>query len=335
LNTFKPGSRLPSDDVRHVAVIGLGLIGGSLAHALARANVNVVAHDTDPATRERAAEVPGLSVAGDVAGAAAGADLVVVAVPLPAVADVLAGLDGYRGLLTDVVSVKAEMRALVSAGPATGTYVGAHPMAGSDRSGFDAADPDLLVGCPWVLCLEEDTALPAWCAVARLLTGALGARVVPATAAEHDAAVARISHLPHVLAAALAEAAGSGDASALARTLAAGSFRDGTRVAGTRPDLVAAMCGGNAAALVPALEEAIAHLSEAKDLLTGPDPIPALTGWLRAGYEVRARWPAAAGEPYEVPIEPDALLALGRRGGWVTAVSPTDDTATAVEPDPR
>lgn len=315
--------------MRHVTVIGLGLIGGSLARSLAARGV--VAYDADGETASRAADVPGLSVAASVAEAASGADVVVVAVPLPAVGDVLDQLGGYEGLLTDVVSVKAEMRELVAARCPAVTYVGAHPMAGSDRSGFAASDAGLLEGCPWVLCLEPDTSIAGWLDVARLLVEALHARIVPATAVEHDAAVARISHLPHLLAAALAELAG-GDASALARALAAGSFRDGTRVAGTRPDLVAAMCGGNAPALATALDEALVRLTVARSLLDGPDPITALTEWLTPGYQVRAAWPAAAGLERTLPLEREALLRLGRRGGWVTAIDPSGDAVTVVEP---
>jgi len=121
-----------------------------------------------------------------------------------------------------------------------------HPMAGKESSGFLAGGPQLFDGCAWVLCLEPgDTDLTDWLTLAGLCTS-LGARVVPVTAAEHDRAVAQISHVPHLLAAALS---GVLAGNPLAGTLAAGSFRDGTRVAGSRPELIAAMCGGNAAAV--------------------------------------------------------------------------------------
>jgi prephenate dehydrogenase len=170
-----------------------------------------------------------------------------------------------------------------------------------------------------VLCLEDETAL---------VTG-LGARVVPATAAEHDKAVARISHVPHLVAAALAAAAG---ASPLALALGAGSFRDGTRVAATRPALTAAMCGGNADALRTELDALLGRLTVARQLLDDPDPVAVMTGWLEPGHAVRARWPAEADAPEQLPARVDALIDLGHAGGWITAVSPDGTTVTAVRP---
>ncbi|WP_279582375.1 prephenate dehydrogenase/arogenate dehydrogenase family protein [Fodinicola feengrottensis] len=97
-------------------------------------------------------------------------------------------------------------------------YVGGHPMSGTEKSGFAAADPALFTGRVWVLCLDERTSVADWLRLADLYTSA-GARVVPATAAEHDSAVAAISHLPHVVASAVA--AGAAD-EPLALALAAG-----------------------------------------------------------------------------------------------------------------
>jgi prephenate dehydrogenase len=292
---------------RRVAVLGLGLIGGSLLRRFGAQRA--VGYDADAATREAASEA-GLAIAGTVAEATEDADVVVLAVPLPALGAVLAELRGFAGLVTDVTSVKARPRALA----AGLRWVGGHPMAGREQSGFAAADPALFDGCAWVLCLEPETPLDDWLAVAALVTG-LGARVVPATADEHDAAVARISHAPHVVAAALAESAGAGREGALALALGAGSFRDGTRVAATRPALTAAMCAGNADALRAELDVLIGRLAQARDLLDDPD---ALTDWLGAGHAVRAKWPAEPGP--EEKISADQLLELGRAGGWVTAV---------------
>ena len=254
-----------------VAVIGLGLIGGSVLRTLAAGGHRVVGFDADPATRAtartaaaRAATGARWQVAGTVGDAVAGTRLTVVAVPLPALPPVLAALRGYDGLVTDVTSVKTPVR-----DAARGLrFVGGHPMAGKETSGFAAADPRLFDGCAWVLCLEDDTDLGDWLELAALVTG-LGARVVPATAAEHDRAVAAASHAPHLLAAALTTAVA---ADPLAAALAAGSFRDGTRVAGTRPELIAAMCGGNAAAVGPALDAIRATLD---DLRAALDAVPA------------------------------------------------------------
>ena len=324
-----------------IAVIGLGLIGGSVLRALAAAGHRVLGYDADPATRAtartaaaRAPQAARWQVTGSIRDAVAAARVVVVAVPLPSVARVLDEIvtAGFTGLVTDVTSVKTPVRALVEerlgGHQRLAGYVGGHPMAGKETSGFAASDAGLFDGCAWVLCLEPgSTSLADWLDLAELFAG-LGARVVPATADEHDRAVATISHVPHLLATALAAAA----ADPLAGVLAAGSFRDGTRVAATRPDLVAAMCGGNAAAVGPALDSVIEALQQARRALDAPDPIATLRPWLVPGHEMRANWPPTLGEPLDIPARPDVLLRLGRAGGWVRAVAPDRTTVTAVKP---
>jgi prephenate dehydrogenase len=372
-----------------IAVIGLGLIGGSLLRALAASGHRALGYDSDPATRATArtaaARAPASArwqVMGTVRDAVAGAELVAIAVPLPAVPDVLDELveTGYSGLVTDVTSVKGPVRDLVAQrlhrrDSRLAGFVGGHPMAGRETSGFAAADAGLFAGCAWVLCLdpadESVTTLSDWLDVATLVTG-LGARVVPATAAEHDRAVALVSHVPHLLASALAATA-AGDPLALA--LGAGSFRDGTRVAASPPALTAAMCGGNASAVLPALDAVMAALTEARIALTAGtapttgtgaadprpaptagaaltagitaiaqdagagaldaaarDPIAALRPWLAAGYAARTGWPPAPGKTLDLPARQDALLRLGRAGGWITAVAGDRRTVTATRP---
>lgn len=330
-----------------IAVVGLGLIGGSLLRWLAGAGHSVYGYDTDPATRATARTAAAQAPAGhrwQVPGSLAdtvhrrgghAADLVAVAVPLPAVAgvfDELAGV-GYTGLVTDVTSVKAAVRDLAASrlhqgGRALAGFVGGHPMAGREASGFGAADPALFQDCAWALCLEPGTSLADWLTLAELLTG-LGVRVVPTTADEHDRAVAAVSHVPHLLAAALAARMA---ADPLAATLAAGSFRDGTRVAGGAPRMMAAMCGGNAGPVATALDAMIGDLAAARAALDQPDPIAALEPWLAAGCAARAAWPPRAGETAQLPARPDVLLRLGRVGGWLTAVSPDRTLVTAVRP---
>lgn len=313
-----------------------------MLRALAAAGHQVFGYDADPATRAtartaaaQAAKDARWQITATVRDAANAASLVVMAVPLPAVPGVLDELvdAGYTGLLTDVTSVKGPVRDLVtthlsrSATPLAG-YVGGHPMAGRERSGFAAADPHLFTQCAWVLCLEETTNLSDWLELAALITS-LGARVVPTTADEHDRAVARISHLPHLLAVALAATIIDNP---LAGTLAAGSFRDGTRVAGSRPELIAAMCGGNAAALRPVLDDVLDSLDAAGTLLESKDPVKALIPWLRPGHEAREHWPALAGDSIDLPARADVLGRLGKVGGWIIDVAPDRRTVTAVRP---
>jgi prephenate dehydrogenase len=325
-----------------VAVIGLGLIGGSLLRALALQGHNVRGYDADPATRATArtaaAQAPThgrWQVTANLADAVRDTALTVVAVPLPGVGPVfddLASL-GYVGVVTDVTSVKGPVRDLAADRLRTGgqrlaTYIGGHPMAGRETSGFPAADPKLFENCAWVLCPPDGSGLGDWAMVADLVTR-LGARVVPATPDEHDAAVATISHVPHLLASALAELAASDP---LATTLAAGSFRDGTRVAASRPELTAAMCGGNASAVLASLDAVIADLTAARAVLDGADPIGGLVPWLAPGQSARVAWPPRAGDEARLPLSADVLLRLGRVGGWITAVAPDHRTVTAVRP---
>ncbi|HEX5495141.1 MAG TPA: prephenate dehydrogenase/arogenate dehydrogenase family protein [Mycobacteriales bacterium] len=333
-----PGTAAGSVEFRRVAVIGLGLIGGSLLRRLAGprppdtgavgpdgAVCETVGYDRDPGTRD-AASAAGHTVAptlADAVGGQGGADLVVVATPLRALPGVLADLAvALRpdAVLTDVASVKVAARDAVRAANLLGTYVGGHPMAGTERSGFDASDPGLFDGAAWVLCLDGGTDLVGWLALARLVT-AIGCRVVPAGAAEHDAAAARISGLPHVLAAVLAATAGT---TGLAPALAAGSYRDGTRVAGTRPDLAAALCDGNRIAVADTLDEALDRLTAARDTLRAGGSVLPLCS---EGYAARRRWEPGGvrGEWFELdagdPDLRDRLRALGAGGGHVRSVS--------------
>lgn len=317
---------MPAFAVNRIAVLGLGLIGGSLLQRLAGV-ADVVGYDNDPDTRAAASSVPGAVISDTVADAVRGADLVVLAVPLTAADAVLAQMSHYDGLLTDVTSVKAPARELARRHCPDASWVGGHPMAGTEHSGFAAAFAALFDGAAWVLCLDEDTQLDAWLTIADLLTG-LGARVVPSTSEDHDRAVARISHLPHLAAAGLAEGAADGALGPLALSLAASSFRDGTRVAATRVELMAAMCGNNASALGEELDKLIARLIEAREILLSSSPEAGLAEWFIPGHEVRAAWPTTAGPLRTVPAERQALLEIGRNGGWITAVQGNAVSAT-------
>jgi prephenate dehydrogenase len=277
-----------------VGVVGLGQLGGSLAAALAAADRPVAGWDVDPAARDAAA-ARGVAITQQFSG------VVVLAVPLPAMAHALDDLTvDPDATITDLGSVKQPV--LASVGTAYGRrFVGGHPMCGTERSGHEAVDPALFTGARWAVCLDEGTELPRWLRVAEIAL-AVGADVVPVTSAEHDAAVAAVSHVPHLLAAALAAAAG--EAGPLALALAAGSFRDGTRVIASDPGFVTAMVEGNVGPVAAALDRVRRELAR---------PWPEL---IAAGHAVRTA--AAERRPVRVPLERAALLALGRAGGVVT-----------------
>jgi len=285
---------VPAMPAPPVGVIGLGQLGGSLAAALAATGRQVSGWDVDPGAREAAA-ARGVRITREFAG------IVVLAVPLPDLDSALHPLTvDPDATITDVGSVKRPVLETLGAGFG-GRFVGGHPMCGTERSGHPAVDPALFTGVRWAVCLEPDTELPRWLRVAEVAL-AVGAEVVPVTAVEHDDAVAAISHVPHLLAAALAAAAAH--AGPLALALAAGSFRDGTRVAASDPAFVTAMVEGNAVPTATALGRVEAQLRR---------PWPELVA---AGHEVAARHPGR--RTVRVPLDRTALLALGRAGGAVT-----------------
>ena len=276
-----------------VSVVGLGQLGGSLAAALVAAGRPVTGWDVDPAARDAAA-ARGVRIGRELEG------VVVLAVPLPALATALDALAvAPAATITDLGSVKAPVLADLGARYG-GRFVGGHPMCGTERSGHAATDPGLFTGARWAVCLEPDTELPRWLRVAEVALQ-VGAEVVPVTAAEHDDAVAAISHVPHLLAAALAAAAG--EAGPLALNLAAGSFAGGTRVIGSDPAFVTAMVEGNAGPTAAALDRVRAQLDR---------PWPELVA---AGHAVATRAPGR--RAVRVPVDRQALLALGRAGGGV------------------
>jgi prephenate dehydrogenase len=305
-----------------VCVLGAGLIGGSLLRALGPER-GFGWNRSAPGAEAAAAD--GFAVTTDLPGtlrrAAESDALVVVGVPLPALGPVLDAVAEHAPgvALTDVVSVKGPVLDAVRARGLAARFVGGHPMAGSAHSGWAATDPALFQGATWLVAADDDADPDTWTRVARL-AGDCGARVVAATSAEHDAAVARISHLPHVLAEALAVSGASGGA--LALSLAAGSFRDGTRVAGTAPDLVRAICEPNRDALLPVLEECLALITAARDTLRDDDELGPLVD---AGHLARSAYEASAGgAPETVSVVPgaagwlEAAREAGRRGAAVT-----------------
>lgn len=328
-----------------ITILGLGLMGGSLWRKLAAEGHQVTGYDVDRGTREEAKIVASTMsnrnadrVVDTVPAAVVGAEIVVICVPVPDVPEVLHAVHeaGYRGLLTDVTSVKGPIQDIIDRKYPATRWVGGHPMVGFERAGFFASTSRMYDDCPWVLCIDEDakpaTAMRDWLTMATLLTS-IGCRVVPVTAAEHDQAVARVSHVPHLVASALTQLAAATPLGHLSLTLGAGSFRDGTRVAAARPDRTAAFCGWNASALASELEQLIGRLTQARTILRGAaDPTAALHDWLWPGHVVRSTWPPEPGTETTFSALPARLLELGRSGGWVTKVD--GHQITGVQPLP-
>lgn len=248
--------------------------------------------------------------------------LIVLAVPMPALPIML---DHIRSTapdcaLTDVTSVKGAVLQAVRKHDLVERFVGGHPMAGTAHSGWAAGDAQLFVGAPWVLSVDDGVDPGVWATVMHLAL-ACGSFVVPARSDEHDAAAAAISHLPHLLAEALAATAGH---IPLAFALAAGSFRDGTRVAATAPDLVRAMCEANSEQLLGSLDQAIDLLTRARASLAGTGSVAEL---VESGHAARMRYdsfsrPQILTTTIGAPDWRDELAAAGRAGGVIRSALP-------------
>jgi len=255
--------------MERVTVVGTGLIGGSIGAALRRHGVEVVGVDTDPRRRGDALEREVVDRAtDDLAPAVDGADLVVVAVPVGAVAAaVTAALDLGASAVTDVGSVKGPVVATVEGervGPAA-RFVGGHPMAGSEQEGVAGADPDLFVGATWVLTPTGHTD-PGVYSLVRSFVALLGAEPVALTPDDHDALVAVVSHVPQLAATTLMDLAShrAVEHAALLR-LAAGGFRDMTRIAAGDPAIWPDICVANRDAIVEALDAYLRALGKVRD----------------------------------------------------------------------
>jgi prephenate dehydrogenase len=241
---------------------------------------------------------------------------------MPAVAGLLPRIKKLAGdcPLTDIISVKGAVLQQVYAADLLDRYVGGHPMTGTAHSGWSAGDTGLFIGQPWVVSVDEHVDAAIWSEVMRLALDC-GAIVVPAKSKEHDAAVAAISHLPHLLAEALAITASEVP---LAFALAAGSFRDGTRVAGTNPDLVRAMCEANAEELIPALDRAVTLLQRSRKSLADNGSVAELVD---NGHAARIRFDSFSRPEILTVILGadnwrDELAAAGRSGAVIRSALP-------------
>lgn len=255
-----------------VSIVGAGQVGTMLGLALRGEVDEVSLADRDPGVA-RSSLARG---AGDRAVAtdeAFDADVVVLAVPIPEIVRLLEERgDRIRpgALVLDTGSVKRTVvQAMRRAVPPAVHAVGGHPMAGTERPGPGGADPGLLRGATFVLCAIRDD--PEGIRLARGLVEASGARPVEMDAALHDAVVARASHLPHLVAAALSLVASATDQAA-ARRLAASGFAGATRLASSDPEMVAAVLTANADEVSRALREFRTALDRLGAALSDRDP---------------------------------------------------------------
>jgi prephenate dehydrogenase len=309
-----------------VCVLGLGLIGGSIMRAAAGAGRQVFGYNRSVggAHGARSEGFDATTELTETLTRAADTDaLIVLAVPMPGLPGMLAHIreSAPDCPLTDVTSVKRAVLDEVTAAGLQKRFVGGHPMTGTAHSGWTAGHGGLFNRAPWVVSVDEHVDPLVWSMVMTLALDC-GAVVVPAKSDEHDAAAAAISHLPHLLAEALAVTAAEVP---LAFALAAGSFRDATRVAGTAPELVRAMCEANAGQLVPAADRVIEWLNRARDSLACNGSVADLVD---AGHAARTRYesfPRSDIVTVFIGAENwrEQLAAAGRAGGVIRSALPS------------
>ncbi|CAH0169915.1 prephenate dehydrogenase [Microbacterium sp. Bi128] len=278
-----------------VRVVGSGLLGASIGHALTARGVDVVLADTSPSQLRLAIDYG--------AGRAERADdrpsLIVVAVPPDVVADVVQReLAAFPGaVVTDVASVKLDpLRTLRSRGVDLTHYIGSHPMAGRERGGAISARADIFVGRPWVVCRDGETSARDLSLVEGLALD-LGATLIEMTPEEHDESVALMSHVPQLVASLLAGRFVTAPDGSL--RLAGQGVRDTTRIAASAPELWVQILGANSAPVVEVLDQLAADLTDVAEALREPDAPGArrtVADTIRRGNEGVERLPGKHGQ---------------------------------------
>ncbi|HET9423689.1 MAG TPA: prephenate dehydrogenase [Nocardioides sp.] len=301
-----------------VEIVGTGLIGTSIGLACRRAGLEVLLTD---AAEDHVRTASGLG-AGRPKAPGDHPQLVVVAVPPDHLAEeITQALTGDDAVVTDVGSVKSGPLAAVAGLPGVERYVGGHPMAGSERSGPLAASAALFDGRPWAVT-PHATADPAAVALVEALAELCGAVPVRLSPAEHDQAVARTSHLPHLLAALAAGALADAPADHLA--LSGQGVRDVTRIAAGDPVLYGQIVAANAHAVGQLLTQLRDRLDGAILALDGGDR-SALEALLRLGVDGTRAIPGKHGGPVRptgevyvaVPDHPGELARLFADAGEI------------------
>ncbi|MEJ2747833.1 MAG: prephenate dehydrogenase [Anaerolineae bacterium] len=265
--------------VERVCIVGLGLMGGSLALALRPFLTHLTIVDTDPKTRKAAQDFADLAT-GDLAEGVKEAELVILATPVRTILRLLAQLPAARPdgcLVMDLGSTKAEICRAMEALPPTFQAIGGHPMCGKETAGFGAAAADLYRGQTFVLC-ENGRTTPKIIAIAQEIIATIGANPLLLPPQIHDNMVAATSHLPYLVSAALMQTAAAQNNEQLWQVSASG-FRDTTRLAGSDPQMLLDILLTNGTAVLTQIEAYQTQLDEIKHLLTKGDE-QELAKWL-------------------------------------------------------
>ncbi|WEV63541.1 prephenate dehydrogenase/arogenate dehydrogenase family protein [Bifidobacterium sp. ESL0732] len=276
--------------VKSVGIVGLGLIGGSLARLLVERGVEVVAwnHNEKPYAAARRDGITCLTTLEDLA--AAKPEVLFLCNPLKVMPEMLQRLapvlDRNTTTLSDVGSVKGMVRAQVEEAGLADCFVGAHPMAGTEFSGFAASDPAIYDDALWAITVDETTDYERFLKVAALITDPVSNRIIVLDDQTHDRAAAMISHAPHVVSTAFINELSANPDRNIAAALAAGSWRDMTRVALTDPERTRAMIEEDADNVEVLLRDLAGRLTTFADDLHAHDDA-ALTRFFEAGQAFR------------------------------------------------
>ncbi|OOZ39738.1 prephenate dehydrogenase [Solemya pervernicosa gill symbiont] len=261
-----------------LAIVGVGLIGGSLARAAKRAGIvsEVVGIGRDDASLQRGVELGVIDrFTTDIGSGVADADMVVIAVPLATISKLLPQLKASMpadAVLTDVGSAKAsvveDVRTVFGQIPAN--FVPGHPIAGTEKSGVEASFAELFDNRRVILTPLPESA-PEAIAKVRLLWEQAGAEVIEMGVEHHDEVLAATSHLPHVLAYALVDALARGEQGEEIFRYAAGGFRDFSRIASSHPVMWRDICLANRGAILKMLKHFTDDLNEIADSIEKGD----------------------------------------------------------------
>ncbi len=256
-------SAMSETSQRRAGVVGTGLIGGSVALALRRQGWHVTGTDRDPSRVDHALA----SGVVDATGIDPAAEITFVAVPVSAVPDGARAALEHGGVVSDVGSVKAAIASAID----HPRFVGGHPMAGSEAVGLDGARADLFEGAAWVLTPTGGTDQRAQ-ALVHSVVRSFGADVLTLSPDHHDRLVATVSHVPHLVAATLMGlAADRGESDTALLRLAAGGFRDMTRIAAGDPGMWLDVCAENRNAILDVLDELSGSLSAMRSVVERGD----------------------------------------------------------------
>jgi prephenate dehydrogenase len=282
--------------VEKIAIIGVGLIGGSIGMAAKARGLakKVIGIGRDPKKLHRAQELAAIDIwTTDLMAGAADADIIFICTPVLAVVPMVKAISLVAkegAIITDVGSTKAEItRGAEEAVPPGVTFIGGHPMAGLETGGVESALPYLFLDATYVITPTRATSVTALNTLVQFAQG-LGSHVVLMNPEEHDRSAAVVSHLPHILSASLLRLASEEQArSGKVLELAAGSFRDMTRVSSSPTDVWVDICMSNRETISRTIDQMVDILQDAREKIMAGDA-NAIEKIFSKARDVRTAW---------------------------------------------